>query len=440
MFCFSSHQAATAMPQSGIPARKLSHFRKAIGFMRVNCCIHTDRLKKTRPRTDIYLAMAEPNRCQAFAGPTVRRHSRKNYIKMKNIATLEHAAGEQNNNVSVHAELNKFQTVISLTRTEVTDSTVYNRWCRSRMTNCVCVSLRQGPLALDVSGAKRVFSNDYMRSVMLRFSQYMLALIVICALIPARAESPSNGFSFGIGPAQSTIELAKRWTPVMQYLSEKSGVPLLFKTAKDIPTFQQQMREGVYDFAFINPYHYLVFHKAAGYTAFAREKDGKLIGVLVVHKGGPVQELAQLQGQSVAFPTASALAATWMPIGMLKEKGIKVTPHYVKSMDSVYRSVAKGLFPAGGGEMRTLGAIDPDVKNQLRILWSSEALPPFTFAAHPRVPPAVVAKVQKAMDEMDQNPQGLELLKAINFKGVERADDADYNSMRQLNIKPVEAQ
>jgi phosphonate transport system substrate-binding protein len=125
---------------------------------------------------------------------------------------------------------------------------------------------------------------------------------------------------------------------------------------------------------------------------------------------------------------------------MFRDKGVKVTPQYVNSMDSVYRSVAKGLFPAGGGEMRTLGTIDPEVKNQLRILWASEALPPFTFVAHPRIPQAVVAKVQKAMDEMDQNPQGLELLKAINFKGVDSAADADYNAMRKLNIKPVEAQ
>jgi phosphonate transport system substrate-binding protein len=275
---------------------------------------------------------------------------------------------------------------------------------------------------------------------MLRFSKYLLALLVVCVLHPARAEPPTNGYGFGIGPAQSPIELAKRWTPIMQYLSEKSGVPLQFKTAKDIPTFQQQMREGLYDFAFINPFHYLVFQKAAGYTAFARERDGKLIGVLVVRKDGPIQEMAQLHGQTVAFPTASALAATWLPIGMLREKGVKVTPQYVNSMDSVYRSVAKGLFPAGGGEMRTLGTIDPDVKNQLRILWTSDALPPFTFAVHPRVPQAAVAKVQKAMDEMDQNPHGLALLKAINFKGVDSADDADYNAMRNLNIKPVEVQ
>ncbi len=271
-----------------------------------------------------------------------------------------------------------------------------------------------------------------------RVLRIIVSLGLIAATHAIRAE-PAEGFSFGIGPQQAATEVAKRWMPIMRYLSEKSGVPLQFRTAKDIPTFQQQMREGAFDFAFINPYHYTLFHKAAGYDAFAREKDGRLVGVLVVKRDGPIHELGQLAGATGAFPAANALAATWLPLQHLKEKNIEVTPQYVVSMDSVYRSVAKGLFPVGGGEMRTLGTIDPEILQQLRVLWRSEALPPFTFAAHPRVPKDAVVKVQKAMEKMDRDPQGRALLKAINFKGIETTSDEDYNRMRAMNIKPVEA-
>ncbi len=101
------------------------------------------------------------------------------------------------------------------------------------------------------------------------------------------AEALTTVYSFGIGPQQSATELAKRWTPILQYLSEKSGLVLQFRTAKDISTFQHQMRDGVFDFAYINPYHYLLFRKSAGYTAFAHEKDGKLIGVLPFREATP---------------------------------------------------------------------------------------------------------------------------------------------------------
>lgn len=55
------------------------------------------------------------------------------------------------------------------------------------------------------------------------------------------------------------------------------------------------------------------------------------------------------------------------------------------SIESVYRAVAKGLFPAGGGEMRTFKSLDPEIRDQLKIIWQGEPLPPLAFAAHPRV-------------------------------------------------------
>jgi phosphonate transport system substrate-binding protein len=277
------------------------------------------------------------------------------------------------------------------------------------------------------------------RTIKLSFVAVATAF-VFCSVQPAWSKAPPGGYTFAIGPTQSATELAKRWTPIMQYLSEKSGVPLQFKTAKDIPIFQQQMRKGIYDLAFINPYNYLQDHKSPGYNAFAREKEGKLYGVLVVKKDGPIQSIEQLNGKTLAFPTAAAIAATWLPLAMLKDRGVQVTPQYVNSMDSVYRSVAKGMFPAGGGEMRTFGTIDPEVREQLHIFWTSAVLPPFAFEAHPRVPKKAVAQLQKAMTDMENNAQGMALLKAVNFKGIEVTDDSDYNDMRKLNIKPLAAQ
>lgn len=273
--------------------------------------------------------------------------------------------------------------------------------------------------------------------MILKHLRFCLYAVILAGSGTVRAEAAA-AYSFGIGPQQSASELAKRWTPILQYLSERSGINLQFRTAKDIPTFQQQMRDGTFDFAYINPYHYLLFRKSAGYTAFAHEREGKLIGVLVVHKDAKIRELAQLEGQTLAFPAPNALAATWLPLQTLKAQGVEVNVQYVNSMDSVYRSVAKGLFPAGGGELRTLGAIDPEIKSQLNILWTSESLPPFAFAAHPRVPKEIVMRVQKAMQEMEQQGAGQALLKAINIKGLEAANDSDYDAMRKLNIKPVD--
>jgi len=44
------------------------------------------------------------------------------------------------------------------------------------------------------------------------------------------------------------------------------------------------------------------------------------------------------------------------------------------------------------------------------------------------------------MHEMDHDPQGAQLLKAMRFKGFDLAQDSDYDGMRKLELKmPVES-
>lgn len=248
---------------------------------------------------------------------------------------------------------------------------------------------------------------------------------------PALAET----LSFGIPPQQSPTEVVKRWTPVLQYLEKKTGVVLELKTAKDISTYQLQiMEDGLYDIAYVNPNTYVAANRLKGYQAFAQEKDGKAYGMIVARKGGPIASLSELHGRTLAFPSNFAVMATILPLKHLEEQKISVRNQYVVSMDSVYRSVAKGLFLAGGGESRTFGILDPEIRDQLIVLWRSEDLPPFPFFAHPRVPAATVSLIQKAMIAMGQDPEGQALLKVVNIKGLEKSSDADYNGVRKLNL------
>jgi len=270
--------------------------------------------------------------------------------------------------------------------------------------------------------------------------KFNLLIVSIMALLPLSALAASHKVvvNFGIGPQQSAIELAKRWTPILAYLSDKTGYDIQFTTSKDIPTYQRQATEGVFDMCFINPYHYTLFNKSAGYQAFAQQKDAQLTGVVVVRKDSAYRSMKDLHEKDLAFPAKTAVTAAVLPLQHLQKLGAQVTPHYVVSHDSVYRTVAKGLYAAGGGELRTFETMEPAVRGQLRILWTASPLPAFLFAAHPRVPEDVARRVAEAMIHMDQDPEGRELLKAINFKGIAPAKDADYDVVRRLELRMPE--
>lgn len=249
----------------------------------------------------------------------------------------------------------------------------------------------------------------------------------------APAETPA--IEFGIGPQQSITELARRWGPVVRYLGDRSGLNVVFRTGKDIPSYQAAAHQGRYDVIFINPIHYTMLHEKVGYRVFAQQKDTVLRGVLVVRKDGPIKRLQQLHGATGAFPAPTAVTATVLPLQHLKKNGIELKPVYVDSHDAVYRVVAKGRYPVGGGEARTFENLPAELKAELRVIWKTEPLPPFLFAAHPRLAADVVARLKAAMLRMDKDPAAAPLLKAINFKGIAPATDADYDAVRRLNIQ-----
>ncbi|HEC18516.1 MAG TPA: phosphate/phosphite/phosphonate ABC transporter substrate-binding protein [Gammaproteobacteria bacterium] len=263
---------------------------------------------------------------------------------------------------------------------------------------------------------------------------WMSAGITFPALAMTGAQAEPVTLSFGVVPQQSASKLARLWTPILNYLGEQTGYRLRFRTAQDIPAFEQRLAAGEYDLSYMNPYHYTTFHRTPGYQAFARTRDKRIKGIIVVRKDSPARELREFDGQTLAFPSPAAFAASVLPRARFRAEGIAITPKYVSSHDSVYRTVARGLYPAGGGVIRTFNNVDPAISDQLRILWTTRPYTPHAIAAHPRVTKQVVQRLQQAMLAMDRDPRGKKLLAAIRIKGFEQGEDSDWDDVRALGI------
>ncbi|EXJ13789.1 phosphate/phosphite/phosphonate ABC transporter substrate-binding protein [Imhoffiella purpurea] len=265
--------------------------------------------------------------------------------------------------------------------------------------------------------------------------------LVLAAILCATAGLgvSAEPLTFGIVPQQSAKTLAQRWTPITTYLSKKTGERIRFATAPDIPTFEQRVLAGEYDIAYMNPYHYTVFHRRPGYEAIAKEADKKIRGILVVREDSDLETLADLAGLKLAFPSPAAFAASVLPMAEIKQRGISFEPSYVSSHDSVYMGVARGFFAAGGGIMRTFDNTDPSVRSQLRILWTTRGYTPHAIATHPRVGPTVAKALQRGLLEMNRDPRGRALLEGISFKGIEAAQDSDWDDVRALDIDLLDA-
>ncbi len=262
----------------------------------------------------------------------------------------------------------------------------------------------------------------------------MLAMTLLAT--PLYVGATQKVYTFGVVPQQTIRKVAQSWLPLTQYLERTTGYSIRFATAKNIPAFEKQLSEGGYDFAYMNPYHYTIYSRSSGYQAFAKARDKKIKGIFVVRKDSDIKSLSDLNTKTLAFPSSLAFAASMLPQAILANQNIRFTPQYVNSHDSVYRNVAQGNYPAGGGVLRTFRAIEKSVHDKLHILHTTEGYTPHAFASHPAVATEIVTKVQQALIALENKEENTIILKKIKIKGVTKAVDSDWNDVRALNLSP----
>ena len=238
----------------------------------------------------------------------------------------------------------------------------------------------------------------------------------------------------GVVPQQSPLKLLKVWKPIADHLSSQIGEKVTFKTEKSINKFEEILYNGGYDFAYMNPYHYIVANKRQGYVAEVRATKN-IKGILVMKRKG---DLKRLQEKDVRylFPSPNAFAATLLTKHELVQKfnvdlDTLDKALYVNSHDSVYKGVSRGVGDIGGGIERTFKNLsDTRIKENLKIIHTTKEYPSHPFAFKPSMDKEVKQRIINALLSMPD-----ELLKALSIQHLIKINDADYNSVKELIIK-----
>lgn len=239
---------------------------------------------------------------------------------------------------------------------------------------------------------------------------------------------------FGVVPQQSAVKLARQWGPLLKAWSDVTGIDMRFATARDIPTFEERLAAGEYDIAYMNPYHFTLVNQTPGFTALARAKDKRITGIMVAKKGwqGDVEDL---NNASLAFPAPRAFAASILTQSELRQKGLSITPNYVGAHDSVYMAVAKGIYPAGGGVMRTFNSLDESIKKQLTIIYRTNSYTPHAIAFSDNLDEVTALKLKQSLKPLNQNAEAQAMFEQLSIKGLEPAKDSDWDDVVALDIK-----
>lgn len=272
--------------------------------------------------------------------------------------------------------------------------------------------------------------------VMTRWMFCALVALFGPGLVPVSAQQAAPPtYTVSVVPQFPAADIARTWMPILTRLSQEVGVRFELKVARDIPAFEAEVREGLPDFAYLNPFHQVRARRAHGYVPLVRDAE-LLTGILVVRKEDPIRSTRQLAGQAVAFPAPNAFGASLLIRAQLDEVDrVRIQPVYARTHTNAYRQTLAGKAAATGGLRATLEREPAEVQAGLRILFETPGAAPHPLSAHPRVPASLQKAVQDAWLKLASEPALQASFQGVPMSQPLRADHArDYAPLERLKL------
>ena len=261
-----------------------------------------------------------------------------------------------------------------------------------------------------------------------------IASVIVAGL--ARAEEGSYRFS----PVnQYDINLtAAYWNPIISYVSEKSGVKLSLKIGRTSADTTSYVLAQEVEFVFSN-HLFSPERDKLGWKVFGRRQMPPVHGQIVVPADSPINDLAQLRGQEVAFAGPEALVGYKFPYAHLLSKGIDVKVVFGGNQNAALAQLFAGKVKAVGGNSQLIEGYAKREGKKVRVLWSSEPVYDLALMVSGKVPERDLKAVSAAFFNMHKDPRGKDILHQASAQvGLTAdayfiaSDGSEYGSYRRF--------
>ena len=258
-------------------------------------------------------------------------------------------------------------------------------------------------------------------------------------------------YVFAIHPLHNPARLFALYGPLIDYLNQHlPDTPLRLEASRNYEEFEKKLYGRQLDFALPNPYQTRNSLRY-GYRVIAKMGNDELFtGLILVRRDSNIQQVIDLKGKKVAYPAATALAATMMPQYYLQTHGLDmqrdVENLYVGSQESSILNVYYGHTAAAATwplPWREFQKEQPDKAAELEVKWQTDPLINNGVVARDDVPPELAEKITILLETLHTTPAGEVLLKRLELSQFERANNQRYQVIEdflqrfQQKVRPL---
>lgn len=263
--------------------------------------------------------------------------------------------------------------------------------------------------------------------------KYLLFVCVIIISVPVYAEKDNKVYTFGVFPHLPKQKLLALYKQVANNFSVHLNKKIRIKTKSNFEKFESSLKLEEFDIVLIQPFDYPDAYDKYNYLPVAKRSD-KLFSILLVKKESDFKSIKDLKDRIIANPAKSAAVTrltdrTMINNGFDPQKDFKRI--YKANHFSCMQSVLIGASDACGTSYRALLHYeDVKLKNRFRVVNTSEKIPHVLYIAHKRIPKADRDILLHTILNWPNSPEGRRILKTSRMVRFEKANDHDYDILR----------
>lgn len=263
----------------------------------------------------------------------------------------------------------------------------------------------------------------------------VLFLTTLISVFPTNVMAADRTYTFAITPQFQQRKLIATWMPIIHEIEKRTGIRFKLTSMISVPEFEKELAKSTFDFIYCNPFNIVKSVPSPGYIPLVRDSK-PMHGIVLVRKDSKISKLSDIEGKTVAFPSPNALGASLIVRADLATlHHINIIPKYVKTHSSVYFHVVNGLTDAGGGVEKTLHEQPPEVRDALKVIYTTREFPSLPVAVNPRVPKSDQEKVRKAFLELGRTEEGKKMFARVPMQKVIATSLDDYAPMRSWGLE-----
>lgn len=276
----------------------------------------------------------------------------------------------------------------------------------------------------------------------------MKMLFALMIILTLSGYACATELQIGLIPEQNVFKQIKRYKPIGEYIENKTSIKIKFtilsRYGNIIETFKMKNLDG----AFWGSFTGAMAIKKLDIEPVARpvNLDGtsSYHGYIFVHKNSVIDSVDRMRHSVIAFVDRATTAGYIFPVAYFKEHGVKNVDTYFKehyftgSHDAAIYAVLNKEAEVGCAKntiFEMLSREDPRVKEDLLILAKSSDVPSNGLGLRKNIPHEIKQKLKRTLLEMDDDPEGREVLNKFGVIKFIATTEKDYAPVFDLAKK-----